>query len=79
MVTEKIDYTKFICLNREHLDEFVPPHIIERLNDTLKKIGYYLPVVHKYLVINVDEPYAPYVEDLILQHNHKDEVKDVNM
>lgn len=60
--------SKFIVLNRNHLTEFVPEHLIERLNDTLIKIGYHLPVVHDYIVINKDEIYAPYVEDLIEQH-----------
>jgi len=60
--------SRYIVLDKQHIEAFVPPHIIERLNDTLAKVGYHLPVVENYIVINKKEPYANIMEDIVKQH-----------
>ncbi|MHB8362713.1 MAG: hypothetical protein ACYDBX_03785 [Patescibacteria group bacterium] len=67
-----IDYSKYIVFDKEHLDEFVPPHLIERLNDTISKINYHLPVTNDYIIIDKKESYAYLIEDIINQYKHKE-------
>jgi len=69
---KKLENDKFIVVNRAHLRETVPPHLVERLFTTLHAINYYLPVRHQYIVINKDESYAGIIENIIVQHTHSD-------
>ena len=62
---------KLIILNRNHIDEFVPPHLVERLNDTLVKINHYLPITDDYIIINKKESYAYLIEDIISQYKQE--------
>lgn len=63
-------YNKFTVIKNEDIEEYLTVEqkaalqgiklsiALKRLNDSKKK--------NKYLVVNVDEPYAKYVKDMIL-------------
>lgn len=68
-------FDKFLVIKRADIQKYLHPALIEnlyRIIDYLSAVKKLRgkKIVHKYLVINVDEPYAPEIVEILKRNGH---------